>query len=162
MSPKPYVLIAASALALGACGTAPEERSVSGAGIGAGAGAILGAVTGLTVVEGAALGAAGGALTGVLTDKEDVNLGEPIWKKSSEQSSRQTAANPAGPSETVTSIQGGLAALGYDPGPVDGMMGERTRSAIRQYQQDHNLLVDGQPSSELALHIQQQNSGGQR
>lgn len=162
MSRKPYGLIVASALALSACGTAPEERTVSGAGIGAGAGAILGAVTGLTVVEGAALGAAGGALTGALTDSEDINLGEPIWKKGSEKPSRQTAANPAGPSQTVTSIQGGLAALGYDPGPVDGVAGERTRSAIRQYQQDHSLLVDGQPSPELALHIQQQNSAGQR
>lgn len=80
MSPPAYVLIAVSLLALGACGTTPGERSVTGAGIGAGAGAALGAVTGLTIVEGAALGAAGGAITGAITDEEDVDLGEPIWK----------------------------------------------------------------------------------
>jgi len=36
---------------------------------------------------------------------------------------------------------------------VDGVYGERTRNAIRAYQVDYGLLVDGQASPELAEHI---------
>lgn len=71
----------AGALALVACGTAPGERALSGAGIGAGAGAALGAVTGMSVTTGAAIGAAAGAAAGGLTDRDQVDLGEPAWKK---------------------------------------------------------------------------------
>lgn len=68
-------------LGLAACGTAPGERTLSGAGIGAGAGAALGAVTGMSVGTGAAIGAAAGAATGGLTRRDQVDLGEPAWKK---------------------------------------------------------------------------------
>jgi len=74
-------LIAAVVVALAGCGTAPEERALSGAGIGAGAGAALGAVTGMSVATGAIVGAAAGAATGALTDERQVNLGDPAWKK---------------------------------------------------------------------------------
>lgn len=73
--------IVAGALALAACGTAPGERAVSGAGIGAGAGAALGAVTGMSVGTGAAVGAAAGAAVGGLTRRDQVDLGTPAWKK---------------------------------------------------------------------------------
>jgi len=62
------------------CGTTTGDRAVSGAGIGAGAGAALGAVTGMGVGTGAAIGAAAGAAAGGLTDKDEVNLGKPIWR----------------------------------------------------------------------------------
>lgn len=65
---------------LTACGTTPEERAVSGAGVGAGAGAVVGAVTGATVLGAAALGAAAGAATGAVTDDDDVDLGKPAWE----------------------------------------------------------------------------------
>ncbi|MGE3772727.1 MAG: YMGG-like glycine zipper-containing protein [Gammaproteobacteria bacterium] len=74
-------ILAAGALALAACGTAPGERALSGAGIGAGAGAALGAVTGMSVGTGAAIGAAAGAATGGLTKRDQVDLGDPAWKK---------------------------------------------------------------------------------
>lgn len=70
----------AVALLLSACGSTDKDRGLSGAAIGAGAGAVVGAVTGLTVVQGVVLGAGAGALTGVLTDKDDVDLGEPLWE----------------------------------------------------------------------------------
>ena len=136
-------------LLLSGCGTMPEERAVSGAGIGAGAGAIIGAVTGLTVLEAAALGAAAGGLTGVLTDSDKVNFGQPAWK-------RGTTASSAAPAPTayrdphVASIQRELNGLGYDAGPVDGRMGPRTRAAIRAFQSDNGLLADGVASPELA------------
>ena len=135
-------------LLLTACGTTPTERGINGAGIGAGAGAIVGAVTGLSVAQGAVLGAVAGGLTGALTDKEDVDLGEPVYRDS--RSTSSAAGN-----QTVVEIQKGLRDMGYNPGAVDGINGKQTREAIRQYQRDNGLLVDGQATPALAAHIKQ-------
>lgn len=43
----------------------------------------------------------------------------------------------------VRTVQEQLICLGYNPGPVDGCMGSRTRSAVKQYQRDNALSVDG-------------------
>ena len=53
----------------------------------------------------------------------------------------------------VVGIQEGLAARGYRPGPIDGVAGARTRAAIRRYQSDVGLPVDGQPSPALLNHL---------
>jgi hypothetical protein len=50
---------------------------------------------------------------------------------------------------TVTLLQRALAQNGYDPGPADGLLGMRTRRAIREFQQDHDLKVDGESSVAL-------------
>jgi TPR repeat protein len=42
-----------------------------------------------------------------------------------------------------------LSRLGYNPGPADGIAGERTLEAIRQYQRETGLEEDGQITSEL-------------
>jgi TPR repeat protein len=55
------------------------------------------------------------------------------------------------PLYAVADIQRALADLGYDPGPVDGKMGGRTRAAIRTAQQQLGLGVDGNPSLELLI-----------
>ena len=41
-------------------------------------------------------------------------------------------------------IQRGLAELGYQPGPADGIAGRQTREAIMQFQRDRDLPVTGQ------------------
>jgi S1-C subfamily serine protease len=46
-------------------------------------------------------------------------------------------------------VQQRLTDLGYDPGPVDGVVGARTRTAIRVFQADVGLPVDGQVSDRL-------------
>jgi len=69
---------AALALALSACGTAPGERGLTGAGVGAAAGAATGAVLGGSVVTGAVLGGAAGAAIGVLTDSEQLDLNRAV------------------------------------------------------------------------------------
>ena len=43
-------------------------------------------------------------------------------------------------------IQRGLRRRGYDPGPVDGFLGRRTARAIRKFQADHGLYVNGMPT----------------
>ncbi|WP_295543442.1 trypsin-like peptidase domain-containing protein [uncultured Thiohalocapsa sp.] len=51
---------------------------------------------------------------------------------------------------TIRNIQAQLAALGYDPGPVDGRMGPRTRDAIKDLQRDANIEPDGIASTTLS------------
>ena len=94
-------------------------------------------------------GAVVGGAVGALTKASDINLGDPIW---------ETNKRPANRSATAR-VQGGLARLGYDPGPVDGRPGPKTSGAIRQYQSDHGLLVDGRASLELARHIESKLDG---
>lgn len=142
-------IVAGAALLVSACGTNPTDRGLSGAGIGAGAGAVVGAVTGLTVLEGVLIGAAAGGLTGVLTEADVINLGDPIWASDNRSANR---------SATIR-VQAGLSKLGYNPGPIDGVKGPQTSRAIRAYQRDHGLLVDGRVSYELASHIDQTLAG---
>lgn len=74
-------LLVAALLLLSACGSSKTDRGVSGGAIGAGVGAATGAATGGSTAGGAILGGAAGAATGVLTDDDDVDLGDPVWKK---------------------------------------------------------------------------------
>jgi lipid-binding SYLF domain-containing protein len=46
--------------------------------------------------------------------------------------------------DEVSKIQTALRDKGFDPGPIDGVMGPRTRSALRQFQRQNNLTVTGQ------------------
>lgn len=66
---------------LTACGNTQSDRALSGAGIGAGAGALGGAITGGSPAAGAILGGAAGAAVGGLTDRDDIDLGRPIWRR---------------------------------------------------------------------------------
>jgi hypothetical protein len=55
--------------------------------------------------------------------------------------------------QLVTDIQRMLTELGYRPGPVDGSYGQRTRQAIKRYQSNTGLSVDGHPSEALRQHL---------
>ncbi|MFT5181464.1 MAG: hypothetical protein ACI8S3_001348 [Alphaproteobacteria bacterium] len=44
---------------------------------------------------------------------------------------------------TVLEAEGLLLDLGYDPGPVDGVLSDQTRAALRAYQRDSALPVNG-------------------
>ncbi len=44
---------------------------------------------------------------------------------------------------TVTQIQQKLEERGYDPGPIDGIMGKKTKSAIKKFQSDSGLESTG-------------------
>jgi hypothetical protein len=131
-----------TAVLLAGCGSTTEDRALSGAGIGAAGGAAVGAVTGLSILQGVALGAVAGGATGALTDESQIDLGKPLWQRDS-----------SGASGVVREIQSGLAKLGYAPGPADGISGQQTQAAIRRYQEDNGLLVDGQATPQLAEHI---------
>lgn len=81
--PAPAAVLAITALALlvSACGTEPRERAAGGAMTGAGAGFITGlAFGGVGALPGALIGAGAGATTGALTTRDEVYLGEPVWR----------------------------------------------------------------------------------
>lgn len=56
--------------------------------------------------------------------------------------------------EQMETLQLHLAALGYDPGPADGVPGARTRAAIRAFQMAAGLPADGYPSVSLLERLQ--------
>lgn len=43
----------------------------------------------------------------------------------------------------VTELQKRLAQLGYPVGPLDGKFGSKTQTAVRKFQQEHGLKMDG-------------------
>jgi len=49
----------------------------------------------------------------------------------------------------VEKIQELLNAQGFDPGPIDGVIGSQTRQAIKEFQRTAKLPADGHPSPEL-------------
>ena len=44
---------------------------------------------------------------------------------------------------SVMDVQKALVRAGFDPGPVDGHVGKKTKSALKQFQRKHNLSADG-------------------
>jgi len=70
----------------------------------------------------------------------------------------RTAAAPAGEqravgSDEVKKAQEALRDKGYDPGPIDGVVGPRTRAALRSYQQAENLAVTDRLDPETAAKL---------
>lgn len=57
--------------------------------------------------------------------------------------------------DQVREVQELLAELGFDPGPVDGLLGRRTSDAIEGFQQSRNLPVDGRANAALLLRLRQ-------
>jgi membrane-bound lytic murein transglycosylase B len=55
--------------------------------------------------------------------------------------------------DQMTDLQSELTALGYDAGPSDGLLGKRTRSALRAYQKAKKLPADGFPTMDLFYKI---------
>ena len=47
----------------------------------------------------------------------------------------------------IQSIQTALIEAGYDPGLPDGFNGPRTEAALKAFQRDHNLMIDGHTNS---------------
>jgi peptidoglycan hydrolase-like protein with peptidoglycan-binding domain len=51
-------------------------------------------------------------------------------------------------SEDVKKIQEALKAKGQDPGPIDGMMGSKTRAAIKAFQEASGIKATGRMDKE--------------
>jgi len=69
-----------------------------------------------------------------------------------------TATNAVGLA-SVKEIQADLQRRGFDVGPADGRLGPKTKAAIREYEQQAGLPVDGLPSRSLREHMQSHPTG---
>lgn len=54
----------------------------------------------------------------------------------------------------IKQLQQRLADKGYDPGTIDGLIGDRTQTAIRAYQKDQHLPQDGYASRSLLARLE--------
>jgi peptidoglycan hydrolase-like protein with peptidoglycan-binding domain len=61
-----------------------------------------------------------------------------------------TPSASAASSEDIRKVQKSLIDKGYDAGPVDGVLGSRTRAGIRQYQASEKMKVTGRLDVETA------------
>ena len=59
------------------------------------------------------------------------------------QESVATLSKVGSQGDEVRKIQTRLKELGYDPGSVDGIFGEKTRKAVVAFQRDNGLSQDG-------------------
>lgn len=122
----------AIALTVSACGYNRDDRLAGGAATGAATGAVVGAVAGPPgVVAGAAIGGVAGGAIGVATTPSEVNLGRPVWNNPEVHVGRR---GRAGGSAEVRATQQDLASRGLYDGPIDGVMGPRTRAAMARAQ----------------------------
>lgn len=62
--------------------------------------------------------------------------------------------------DVVLLVQQGLLRAGYDAGKPDGVMGSRSRKAIKAYQSEHGLPVNGRATLSLLEHIEGQIQAG--
>jgi peptidoglycan hydrolase-like protein with peptidoglycan-binding domain len=58
-----------------------------------------------------------------------------------------------GPEHLLKAVQRELAARGYDVGPEDGKLSDRTAAAIKSYQKGQGLPITGVATDELLRHI---------
>lgn len=110
------------------------QRGIQGGVTGAIIGGIIGGGKGAG--RGAAIGAGVGVVAGAI--EADNN-----------RQRRAYYGTPPRGGNLVYDTQSALLQLGYNPGPPDGVYGQRTAEAISQYQYSNRLPVDGRPSPQL-------------
>ena len=95
--------------------------------------------------------AVGSAIESVVTKEENGELGESLADKFIESNKIVgTAAIDSAKGESykkndlIRKAQSRLLDIGYNPGPVDGIMGRKTQKAISQYQLAYGLPVTGE------------------
>jgi len=67
---------------------------------------------------------------------------------------RQYSGNRIDSKELIREVQYLLGKLGYSPGKVDGQMGGKTRRAVRSFQQDQGLSINGKLTAELLTQLE--------
>lgn len=74
------------------------------------------------------------------------------WAMAQEPAKPMAAEKPAAPmaekkmaksSPATMKIQEALKKAGFDPGPIDGIMGKKTRAAVMAFQKANGLKADG-------------------
>ena len=112
------------------------DRSEKGTATGATTGAVVGAVVGGPV--GAAVGAGVGGYVG-----HHQGVGKP-GPGDTMAAPRYDRTGPAYDADLVRSVQSSLNQRGFDAGPVDGVWGASTESALRNFQRANGMTGTGE------------------
>lgn len=80
-----------------------------------------------------------------------IALAAPVWAGYEEGKPWRGASAVSG--QRIASLQHDLASLSYGPGPADGIMGRKTRGAIRAFQTKKGLPITGELSADLEVAI---------
>jgi peptidoglycan hydrolase-like protein with peptidoglycan-binding domain len=67
---------------------------------------------------------------------------------------------PLKAADTVTRVQVGLAELGYEPGVINGQLGQETRSAILRFERDRGIAPTGDISPTLIVELEKMSARG--
>jgi peptidoglycan hydrolase-like protein with peptidoglycan-binding domain len=67
---------------------------------------------------------------------------------------------PQKPVDTVTRVQVGLAELGYEPGAINGELGQQTRAAILKFERDRGIAPTGDISPTLIVELEKMSTRG--
>ena len=73
---------------------------------------------------------------------EDYSNG-PARRRDWKTSSDLVTARRSNPTDVMMQVR--LHGLGYNPGPINGVVGFQTKTALRRFQMDHGLLASGLP-----------------
>ncbi len=96
--------------------------------------------------------------TGVPLPKGSPQAGTVEMGKSKTSSSDMSTTEKRGASGNVKEVQQALKDKGYDPGPIDGAMGARTKEALKSFQTASNLRPTGTLNAETAEKLGVQSS----
>ncbi|WP_162292691.1 peptidoglycan-binding protein [Hartmannibacter diazotrophicus] len=83
-------------------------------------------------------------------DANDVSIDNPAWMEMP-----NPVAVTAGGAELVQQVQSLLGQQGFNPGPADGVMGARTRDAIKAFQKSRGLPETGEADAALLQQLSQ-------
>ena len=98
-------------------------------------------------------------IAGVLKSSHDAlernfDILEERKDKLNNDASKETKVIKPLSSDTTASIQELLAALGYETGKIDGILGRLTISAIKAFQTELGLEITGRPTEDLLISLQ--------
>jgi N-acetylmuramoyl-L-alanine amidase len=81
-----------------------------------------------------------------------------IWIAGQSRTLRLGELNPIEntPDDGVSGIQGRLRGLGFNPGPIDGKMGPRTRAALLAFQRQYKLTRSGAADAETVARLKKE------
>lgn len=83
------------------------------------------------------------------TSKSTVKKPQKVQKATAKIPQKTSVKTVSRRSDLVLQTQQQLNRLGFNAGPADGLMGKKTREAIRQFQKKNNSHVDGKSTSTL-------------
>jgi uncharacterized protein YcfJ len=123
-----------------------NPKAVLGIGAGLATGGLAGGLIGHEIghtAGGLLIGSGLGGTVGGLIGSATEDRGTTRSRHSSPPSTNNSARPYSRYDSSVAELQKSLHSMGYDCGPIDGIMGPRTRKAIMSFQKDQRITVDG-------------------